>query len=132
MFFWECFFPVRILKFAYQKWNLGMIWLYYFLTSFNPLSTNPTKSSNTLKQFAGFCQRIVWACFTILCVWRLKGYIFIYHRTYKLISGQCWHFIPLENTGKTWFSAFSREYILAVNGLWCKRQLAAGKSSLSI
>ena len=26
-----------------------------------PLSTNPKKWSNTLKRFAGFCRRIVWA-----------------------------------------------------------------------
>ena len=32
----------------------------------NPLSANPTKWSNTLKQFVGFCRRIVWVCLTIL------------------------------------------------------------------
>ena len=30
-----------------------------FLTSFNPLSANPTKWSNTLKQFIGKSRRIV-------------------------------------------------------------------------
>ena len=32
----------------------------------NPLSTNPTKWSEILKQFVGFCRRIVWVCLTIL------------------------------------------------------------------
>ena len=39
----------------------------------NPLSTNPTKWSNTLKQFVGFFRRIVWVCLTILWDWRLIG-----------------------------------------------------------
>ena len=30
------------------------------LKCLNPLSANPTKWLNTLKQFAGCCQRIVW------------------------------------------------------------------------
>ena len=33
---------------------------------FNPLSANPTKWSNTLKQFVGCSQRIVWVCLIIL------------------------------------------------------------------
>ena len=32
----------------------------------NPLSANPTKCSNILKQLVGCCQRIVWVCLTIL------------------------------------------------------------------
>ena len=31
-----------------------------------PLSTNPTKCSNTLKQLVGCCQQIAWVCLTIL------------------------------------------------------------------
>ena len=41
--------------------------------SFNPLCANSTKWSNTLKQFVGCWQRIVWVCLTILWGWRLKG-----------------------------------------------------------
>ena len=40
---------------------------------FNPLSANPTKVSNTLKQFVGCCRRIARVCLTILWGWRLKG-----------------------------------------------------------
>ena len=40
--------------------------------NFNSLNAYPTKWSNTLKQFAGCCHRIVWVCFTILWGWRLK------------------------------------------------------------
>ena len=40
---------------------------------FNPLNLDLIKRSNTLKQFAGISQRIVWACLTILWGWRLKG-----------------------------------------------------------
>ena len=39
---------------------------------FKPLSANPTKWSNTLKQFVGKSRQIIWACLTILCGWRLK------------------------------------------------------------
>ena len=40
---------------------------------FNPLSTNPTKWSNTLKQFVCCCWRIAWVCLIILQGWPLKG-----------------------------------------------------------
>ena len=40
----------------------------------NPLSANPTKWSNTLKQFVGNSRRIVWVCLTILWGWRFKSY----------------------------------------------------------
>ena len=40
---------------------------------FNPLSTNPAKWSNTLKQFVGFGRRIVWVCLANSWGWRLKG-----------------------------------------------------------
>ena len=39
----------------------------------NLLKANPTKWSNTLKQFVGCCRRIVWVCLSILWGWRLKG-----------------------------------------------------------
>ena len=39
----------------------------------NPLSANPTKWSNRLKQFLGFCRQIIWVCLIILWGWRLKG-----------------------------------------------------------
>ena len=35
---------------------------------FNTLHANLTKWSNRLKQFIGFCRRIVWVCLTILAV----------------------------------------------------------------
>ena len=38
------------------------------LPKVNLLSANPTKWSSTLKQFVGFCRRIVWVCLTILWV----------------------------------------------------------------
>ena len=37
----------------------------------NPLSANPTKWSHTLKQFVGYCWRIVWVYLTILWEWRI-------------------------------------------------------------
>ena len=39
----------------------------------NSLSANPTKWSNTLKQFAGNIRRIDWVYFIILWEWCLKG-----------------------------------------------------------
>ena len=44
----------------------------FFTSDFNPLKVNPTKWSNTLKQFVGFRQWIGWMCLTILWSWRLK------------------------------------------------------------
>ena len=48
-----------------------------YLRHLNPLSANPTKWSNTLKQFVGnsrrIVRRIVWACLTVLWNWRLNG-----------------------------------------------------------
>ena len=40
---------------------------------FKPSSANPTKWSNTLKQFVGCGRQIVCVCLTILRDWRLKG-----------------------------------------------------------
>ena len=40
----------------------------------NPLNSNPTKWSNTLKHFLGKSRWIVWVCLTILWGWRLKGW----------------------------------------------------------
>ena len=40
-----------------------------YLKAFNPLSTNPTKWSNTLKQFAGNSRRTIWVRLTILWGW---------------------------------------------------------------
>ena len=39
----------------------------------NPLSANPTKWSNTHKQFVGNSQQIAWVSLTILWGWCLKG-----------------------------------------------------------
>ena len=41
---------------------------YFLVLILNHLSANPTKWSNTLKQFVVCCQRIVWVWFTILWV----------------------------------------------------------------
>ena len=38
-----------------------------------PLSANPTKWSNTLKQFVGNSRRTVRVCLTIIRDWPLKG-----------------------------------------------------------
>ena len=38
----------------------------------NPLSANPTEWSNTLKQFVGYCRRILLVYLTILWCSRLK------------------------------------------------------------
>ena len=43
------------------------------LTFLNLLSANPTKWSNTLKQFVGSCRLIVWVCLIALRGWCLKG-----------------------------------------------------------
>ena len=52
----------------YVQVKLNKLWV-----KVNPLSADPTKWSNTLKQFVGNSQQIVWMCLTILWNWRLKG-----------------------------------------------------------
>ena len=59
---------------------------------FDLLSANPTKWSNTLKQFISNSLRIVWVCLTILLGWRLKGYL-------------------LNNTEKDWNKEKYRPYV---------------------
>ena len=46
---------------------------YSHASFFNPLRANPTKWSDTLKQFVGNSGQIVWVCLTILWKWHLKG-----------------------------------------------------------
>ena len=43
----------------------------------NPLSTNPTKWSNTLKQFVRKSRRIVWVCLAIFSGWHLNLMIWL-------------------------------------------------------
>ena len=51
--------------------RVGVVGMY---TLVKPLSANPTKCSNTLKQFVGWSRRIIWVRLTIFGNWRLKGY----------------------------------------------------------
>ena len=65
------------------SWRIRWLYFRFFAFSvflwtdrrlcFNPLSANPTKWLNTLKQFVDFCWRNVWVCLTFLWGWRLKG-----------------------------------------------------------
>ena len=74
----------NLLKEAWPAANTkqGLKMSYIGLTGFcknhflNPLSTNPTKWSNTIKhtQFAGYCRGIVCVCLSILWGWHLKGW----------------------------------------------------------
>ena len=50
-----------------------MLWTRTLLWQINTLSANPTKWSNTFKQFVGCCCQIVWVCLIILWGWRWKG-----------------------------------------------------------
>ena len=52
----------------------------------NPLSANPTKWSNTLKQFVGCCRRIVWVCLTILWDWLLRGWYGCYAKAHSELT----------------------------------------------
>ena len=64
--------------------TLSISWHLSFLRcNFNPLGANPTKWSNTLRQFVGCCRRIVWVCLTILWGWRSKDY---YKNMSKLLT----------------------------------------------
>ena len=73
----KCGGDSKVIIFPWNFLILGVSTLcierYLLLTiSVNSLSANPTKRSNTLKQFVGNSRQIVWVCLTILCGWRLK------------------------------------------------------------
>ena len=55
----------------YDKRNFKYNWSGFL--AFNPLSANPQKWSNTLKQFVGKSWRIAWVYLTFLRSWHLKG-----------------------------------------------------------
>ena len=50
-----------------------LIWNCCLTSLLNPSSVDPTKWSNTIKQFVGFCRQIVGVCLAILWGWRLKS-----------------------------------------------------------
>ena len=70
------FFMLPISYWCWEYWKASLLYKRrVFHYPFNPLNTNPPKWSNTLKQFIGYCQRIVWVCLTILGVgvWRVDA-----------------------------------------------------------
>ena len=63
---------------SFKKIKVAVFWKYLLKRSeeeayLNPLSANPTKWRNPLKQFVGNSRRIVWVGFSILWGGRLKG-----------------------------------------------------------
>ena len=64
-------FHVKLVSFVESKFVFLVLLLVRI--EFNPLGANPTKWSNTLKQFVSNSRRIVWVCLIILWGWRLKG-----------------------------------------------------------
>ena len=65
-------FSIILHQMLYNNWaywnngSIGTNWV-------NPLSANPTKWSNTLKQFVGRSRRILWVCFDYFVGLALKG-----------------------------------------------------------
>ena len=55
----------KVLHVSSYNWNTDNL-------DINPLSVNPTKWPNTLKQIV-WVWRIVWVCLATLLIWRLKG-----------------------------------------------------------
>ena len=69
---------------------------------FNPWSANPTKLWNTLKQFVGIFQRIVWVCLSILYVWHIRVNV----EPAILLEKRLWHIffsVNFENFFKNIF-----------------------------
>ena len=72
------FCPGKVRKnFFFESFNSLLIflelWEIIVTATQNPLSANPTKWPNTLKQFVGCSRRIFWVCLTILWGWRLNS-----------------------------------------------------------
>ena len=71
-----------------RKWNLPKRITLFICRDFNPLSANPTKQSNTLKQFAGNWPRNCLSVFGHFVILALKGLIFViflYTKTGKML-----------------------------------------------
>ena len=56
-----------------RSWSVNYDVIAFISKYLNPLNANPTKWSNTVKQFVGKCRRIVSVCLTILWGWCLSG-----------------------------------------------------------
>ena len=88
----------------------------------NPLSANPTKWSNTLKQFVGKSRRIVWECSAILRSWKKSIYSLLI-ATFKWK----WLYSTFEDSGhymdlKVWLvTPFANTLIRHVNLQFCWR-----------
>ena len=90
---------------------------------YNPLSANPTKWSNTLKQFVRCSQRIVWVRLTILWSWRLNGW---WRRPWYYPILCRWSLsIPTENIGKTEVFCFKRVYEETCGIKWVNKTKSA-------
>ena len=89
---WFAFNPFHATDYFYTPWNIrkshvfkgykkrSVAWngLINF-SGFNPLSANPTKWSNTLKQFVGKSRRIVWLYLTTSLGLALTGLMSLFH-----------------------------------------------------
>ena len=72
----------------------------FYKFSFTPFRTNPTKWSNTLKQFIGNSQWIVWVCLTIVWGWRLKGWSSLAYSFWSILKNHFEHenfFLSVNN-----------------------------------
>ena len=70
----------------FTRWTL--VWNRLNLLQYhkvNPLSANPAKWPNTLKQFVNCYRQIVWVCLTILWGWRLMNLFYFNKITW------CWY-----------------------------------------
>ena len=76
----------------------------------NLFSENPTKWSKTLKQFVGYCRRIVWVFLTILWGFLLKGLIFLCSYRLQLLLKKCLIFLLV-------FIVLST--IICITLIWC-------------
>ena len=59
----------------WKRRHLSWIVLNFVQNIINPLSTNPTKWSNALKQIVGCCRQIVWVYLIILWSWRSYNWL---------------------------------------------------------
>ena len=105
--------------------KLGYPHLVYNFTV--PLSANPTKWSNTLKQFLSNSRRIVWVCLTILWGWRFKGLI-LFMNVHTCTFRQSTYLTTLTATSslftwiktwRNWFKIAGRNLILTSTSPTC-------------
>ena len=94
----------------------------------NPSCANPTKWSNTIKQFVDNSWRIVWVCLTILWVWPIKGSenwmdLWIWYKPFNHSRTVLPFYSTSKQRNQWFFDVFRWDVEAATRGVLCKKRI---------